>query len=777
MTTMSDGVATSTLSAADGSPKRAGVYRILAFALTAAAVASGIATAVALSDSGTGGTSIETIRILFLLDLAFVLVLGALVTVRLMRLWAERRRGLAGSGLLVRMVVIFSLVAVTPAVLVAAFSVLFGGIGLQTWFSDQVRTAVLASNAVAQSYLKEHRQGIVAEAFAMANDLNRDAAELMSDPRLFSHRLSLQANLRSLPEALVFDSNGRVLARTPLSLSLELDLGLISGRDIDLADRGLVAMLATESEDRARALVRLAGFPDAYLVIGRFVDVDVLSHIEQTAQAVSIYKGLEERREGLLWMFVAIFAVMTLLLLLAAVWTGLTLSGQISKPVSDLIIAADRIRKGDLGVRVDTSHTVEELDTLGRAFNRMTGQLETQRHSLVVANRQLDERRQFTEAVLSGVSAGVIGLDRDGRINLPNRSASELLGTELEERIGAPLRDIAPEMGKLVDTARVSPDRTWESEIVIVRDGRPATFFVRIVAERLRNQVVGFVATFDDITPLVAAQRTAAWADVARRVAHEIKNPLTPIQLAAERLNRKYAGQIESERDTFKACVDTIVRRVEDIRRMVDEFSSFARMPRPDPKMENLSELLRQAVFLERTRSPRIRFELDLPRSEVKLRCDGRQIAQALTNLLKNAAEAISERGTDDDDSPVDGVIRAVLNQDRDPQGADRIRLVIEDDGPGLPDSLRDRLTEPYVTSRAGGTGLGLAIVRKIVEDHGAELIIENREKGGARVSIVFHGGDGAAAATADAVEAGAFAGTREFLANGLPATGGIGEG
>ena len=725
--------------------RRAGLYRMLAFALTAAAVASGIATAVALSDSGIDGTNIETIRILFLLDLAFVLVLGALVAIRLARLWAERRRGLAGSGLLVRMVVIFSLVAVTPAVLVAGFSVLFGGIGLQTWFSDQVRSAVLASDAVARSYLEEHRDSIKAEAFAMANDLNRDAPALMSDPRLFSHRLSLQANLRSLPEAVVFDSNARILARTPLSLSLELDLGLISGNDIERADRGQVAILDTGNDDRARALVKLFGFPDAYLVVGRFLDVDVLSHIEQTAQALSLYRGLEERREQLLFMFVLIFVVVTLLLLLAAVWTGLNLSGRISKPISALIIAADRIRRGDQGVRVEVSNSVEELDSLGRAFNRMTGQLETQRDSLVVANRQLDERRQFTEAVLSGVSAGVIGLDREGNINLPNRSASELLGVDLEAAIGTPLRDIAPEMAGLTEQAREFPDRTWEAEVTLMRDGRPATFFVRIVAERLRNAVVGFVATFDDITPLVAAQRTAAWADVARRVAHEIKNPLTPIQLAAERLNRRYGRQIEDDTETFKACVSTIVRRVEDIRRMVDEFTSFARMPRPDPKPENLSELLRQAVFMERTRSPGIRFDLHLPQEEVKLRCDGRQIAQALTNLLKNASEAIVEQRKEEGADQGRGAVAVFLERDHDSSLGRTVRVVIEDNGPGLPEDLLDRLTDPYVTTRAKGSGLGLAIVRKIMEDHGGDLILENRDGGGARVAIVFRSVDGPA--------------------------------
>lgn len=720
------------------------LYRKLAFALTIAAVASGIATAIAWSGASEKGVDPDTISIMLIVDFVLVMVLGALVAVRLVRLWGERRRGLAGSGLLVRMVVMFSLVAVTPAILVAVFAALFLKFGLQSWFSDQVRTAVFASNAVAQAYLEEHRKSIQVEAFAMANDLNRDAPEIMSDPRLFNHRLALQANLRSLPEALVMNGSGQVLAMTPLSLSLQLDLGSIPREAIARADRGEVATLPQTDDERVRAVVKLNRFVDAYLVVGRFIDADALSHIERTAEAVAQYQRVEERGGEIFVTFVLIFAMIAVLLLLAAVWTGLTLSAQISAPITRLIMAADRIRHGDHGVRVDTSEAVEELETLGRAFNRMTGQLETQRDSLIVANRQLDERRRFTETVLSGVTAGVIGLDQEGRINLPNRSASTLIGAHLEAAVGASLNEVVPEMSELFEKARSSPDRTWESEIALDRHGKRATLFVRIVAEQMREQVVGFVVTFDDISPLVAAQRTAAWADVARRVAHEIKNPLTPIQLSAERLKRRYASRIDSDDETFGSCIDTIGRRVEDIRRMVDEFSSFARMPRPEMKGENLAELLRQAVFLERERSPGIRFELNLPPGPIALQCDSRQIGQAFTNLLKNAAEAISESSLEPKDGGTAGTVS--ITASREDGAAPKIRVIVEDTGPGLPGDLMDRLTEPYVTTRTKGTGLGLAIVRKIVEDHGAELLLENREGGGARVTLVFDGaGDPAA--------------------------------
>ncbi|TVR80840.1 MAG: PAS domain-containing sensor histidine kinase [Rhodospirillales bacterium] len=742
--------------------RRVGFYRKTAQFLAVAAVASGTATVAVWTGTIDPGERRGVLVALLLLDLSLLLMLGALVAFQVVKAWAERRRGLAGAGLHVRLVLMFSLVAVTPAILVAVFSALFLNFGLQAWFSERVRTAVIASNAVAEAYLEEHQKSIVAEALALANDLNRDAPVLMANPDLFSMALSEQADLRSLPEALVVDSNARVLARTPLSLSLELDL--VPRNTIERAAQGQVAVISDETASRVRAVVRLNRFIDAYLVVGRFIDPEVLGNIERTSDAVSQYQHLEQQREGILITFVMIFVVVALLLLMAAAWTGLALATQISKPVSHLIAAADRIRKGDLGVRVDTTNSVEELDTLGRAFNRMTGQLESQRQSLVVANRQLDDRRRFTETVLSGVSAGVVGLDRDGLINLPNRSASVLLHTDLSAEIGRPLKDVAPEMRELLDLAISQPDRTHEAEIRPMREDGPRTLIARVVAERVDGEVFGYVVTLDDITALVSAQRKAAWADVARRIAHEIKNPLTPIQLAAERLQRKYQRDIVTDADTFKACTGTIIRRVEDIRRMVDEFSSFARMPRPDLKPENLSELVRQAVFLERSRNPHIRFDAVMPSDDVVVVCDGRQIAQALTNVLKNAAEAVEERGSSADaGNLVDGRTgedggksashpgrpepgRVVVGIERltgsGSDGPERIAVSVDDNGRGLPMELRDRITEPYVTTRAKGTGLGLAIVKKIAEDHSADLTFEDRPEGGTRVRIIFQGAE-----------------------------------
>jgi len=371
---------------------------------------------------------------------------------------------------------------------------------------------------------------------------------------------------------------------------------------------------------------------------------------------------------------------------------------------------------------------------MSRTFNRMTSQLEAQRNALMNANRELDDRRQFTELVLSGVSAGVIGLDAKGHINLPNRSASELLLTDLDARIGDDLETVAPEMATLLEAARRRPGRMAEGEITLQRKGQPRTLLVRIVTELSHEGPTGYVVTFDDVSELLSAQRKAAWADIARRIAHEIKNPLTPIQLSAERLKRKYLKEIKSDPETFAVCTDTIVRQVGDIGRMVDEFSSFARMPAPVMQAENLSAICRQAAFLQQNANPAIRYRADMPPAPVTVSCDARQIGQAVTNLMLNAAESIELRPAPAaGELPEGEIVLRVTSRDG------RAEIAVEDNGRGLPAEGRERLTEPYVTTRTKGTGLGLAIVKKIMEDHGGDLILEDRPGGGAIVRLVLN--------------------------------------
>ncbi len=716
--------------------RRVGLHRKLAFGLAVAAVLSGVATVATLAGSSPFGPDPWVVLFLLVLDALLLLSLGAVVGLRLYRMWTDRRRGMAGSRLHIRLVLLFSLVALTPAILMAVFSWMFLNFGIQSWFHERVRTAVSASRAVAVAYMHEHRQNIRADALAMANDLNREAPVLVRNQRLFDQMLSTQAGARGLPEALVMDGFGRVLARSELSLSLEFDL--VSRAALEQARLGDIVVLTSDQDDRVRAVIRLDRFVDAYLLVGRFVDAKALEYIERTNRAVDQYERLEKDRVGFEITFVMIYVVVSLLLLLAAGWVGLTLATQLARPISSLIEAAERVRKGDLTARVEVPASHDETGNLIRAFNRMTSQLETQQLGLIEANRQLDERRRFTETVLSGVSAGVIGLDAEGRIHLPNRSASELLATDLEHLIGQSLGDTVPEMANLLSEVINRPERQHSSEITVVRRRRIRTLLVRMAAERLGGDIIGYVVTFDDITELQSAQRKAAWADIARRIAHEIKNPLTPIRLSAERLKRKYLGEITTDPETFATCTDIIVRQVSDIGRMVDEFSSFARMPQPSMKTENLSEICRQAIFLERNRHPDIEFALEIPQDDMRLRCDSQQISRALTNILKNAAESIGGANARPGGSNQPGVIGLTLIRE-DAEGGAHTTIVVEDNGEGLPKQERNHLTEPYVTTHDKGTGLGLAIVKKIMEDHNADLVLEDREEGGARISLVFH--------------------------------------
>lgn len=708
---------------------RVGLGRKLALALGVFALVSGLATLMALRGMWPGTAPPHLDQLFLLLNLVLLLPLVAIVAWRLVQLWTERRSGLAGSRLHTRLVVLFSLVAVIPTIVVAVLSYMLFSFGVQAWFSERVRTAVTGSLAVAQAYLHEHQQAIRADVASMANDLNRDANLLSLDPQRFQEVVRAQAALRSLNEAIVFDGQGHLLARTGFSFALELQP--VPDWAMAAARAGDIAVMTNDNDDRVRALVRLDRFGDVYLYAGRFIDPEVINHMRQTQSAVAQYEKLEGQRSHYQIAFSLVFFAVGLLLLTGAVWGGLSFATRLARPISLLVAAAERVRSGDLSARVPAGDSDEEFSSLSRAFNRMTHQLQTQQSELMEANRQLDQRRRFTETVLSGVSAGVIGLDQHGRINLPNRSASLLLGTELEQHIGQELTEVVPEMAELLVEMERRPDRLAESQVQLLRGGRARTLLVRMAVERLEGEAKGYVVTFDDITELQAAQRKAAWADVARRIAHEIKNPLTPIQLSAERLKRKYLKDIHTDPDTFIACTDTIIRHVGDIGRMVNEFSSFARMPAPILKAEDLGEIVRQSAFLQRAATPEIRVETDLPALPIRLSCDSRQITQALVNLLKNAAESIHSR--DGDVPPGYILVKAVEGE-----GGD-IVLAVEDNGRGLPEEGRERLTEPYVTTHAKGTGLGLAIVKKIMEDHNGELVLEDREGGGALVKLVFH--------------------------------------
>ncbi|GGG29094.1 PAS domain-containing sensor histidine kinase [Caldovatus sediminis] len=725
--------------------------RAVTLGLAIGALLMGVATFVVLSGgSPLGPTSPGQVVGLVLVNAAFVLLLVASLAARLVRMWLERRRGSAGSRLHVRLVLLFGVVAVVPALLVAGWAAVFFNLGIQAWFSDRVQTALEASLQASRAYLEEHRNAIRADALAMANELNRIVV-LRPGPIPFADTLAFQTSLLGLTSATVFEPGSRVLA-AHAGEGAAPDLSLLPADAVEAAQAGEVVVLPGGSESRVSALVSLNVGPGLLLLVDRPLDPGVLDHMRTTALAYQEYAELDRNRGGLQITFAVIFAIAALLVLLAAVLIGLVLANQLARPISRLIHAAERVRAGDLATRVEEGRADDEIASLSRAFNRMTSQLAAQRAELMEAYRQIDERRRFTETVLAGVSAGVVGLDPDGRVNLPNRSASALLGVDMDAAIGLPLAGVVPEFAALLEQARAAPARSHTAEIRIGPPAHRRTLLARIGGMTQGEAVAGYVLTFDDISELLAAQRKAAWADVARRIAHEIKNPLTPIQLSAERLKRRYLKEIRSDPETFRACTDTIVRQVGDIGRMVDEFSAFARMPQPVIRPEELAQVVREALVLQRDAHPEIAYEVRLPDQAPAVPCDRRLLGQALTNLLQNAADAIAmrrERESARPDRAGSDHVSDSTAAEPGPAGritvileacGDAARLAVEDDGIGLPQGEeRDRLAEPYVTHKPKGTGLGLAIVKKIMEDHGGGLVLEDRQDGpGARAVLTL---------------------------------------
>jgi two-component system nitrogen regulation sensor histidine kinase NtrY len=699
--------------------------------LTIAAVASGIATYLVLTHRS---TDINTVYWLLNLDLVLLLLLGTIIARQVAKLWSERRRGAAGSRLHVRLVVVFGFLAAAPAILMAIFSAVFFYFGVQAWFNDRVSTAVNESLEVAQAYLREHQQVMRADVLAMANDLDREAPGLVGNPDVFNQVMQTQSMLRNLPEAIVVHSDGKVIARAPLSLSLELE-GVMQ-KDIVHAAAGEVVLMTGDAHDRIRALVRLDRFFDSYLYVGRLVDANVLMHMQTAETAVREYTTLQGRHSQLQVSITAMFMAVALLLLLAAVWFGLTFAEQLVVPIGALITAAERVRMGDLSVRVAAASNNDEFGLLGAAFNRMTNQIEAQQAELMEANAMLDERRRFTEAVLAGTSSGVVGLDGAGFVTLANTRAAFLLqGDQLESPVGRKLTDFVPEMETIMESAEGPAPLQMEYAF---GEGPRRTLLIRVTREQSdAGESSGAVVTIDDISALVSAQRKAAWADVARRIAHEIKNPLTPIQLAAERLKRKYLPQIHDDPETFEKCTDTIIRQVNDIGHMVNEFSAYARMPVPIKRMENLVEVCQDALVLQKQAHPDIEFGFISSEPAMESKIDRSQFTQVITNLLQNAIDSIHERRQQDERYTDGGQIKILL----DCRGGN-IVVTVEDDGGGLPEKIKEHLLEPYVTTRKKGSGLGLAIVKKIMEDHDGSVVLENNThqdvKSGAKAVIVF---------------------------------------
>jgi len=669
----------------------------------------------------------------------FILVLSLLVLIgwRIARLMATRRSGRAGAKLHVRLVTWFSAIAVVPVILIAIFASVTLNLGLDQMFTGRVRQALDSAQNVAHRFIVAEASGITLSAGEIAENLAHDPTLIDENKQLnvglMMTKIAFMTKDRGLIGSFLLDSQGRELGKSA-ALNYSAELKPSAG---DFADAKAGKILVNGSPDTGlvHGLVRLPFLKDAYLLVVEKVDPQVFGYYNRTKAAVGEYNELNKSRLKTQFLFALLYALVAVVVLLAAIWSGLWAANRLVRPISDLIDAAGRVSEGDLAAQVWVERGDDELGMLGLAFNRMTQQLSAQRGDLVAANRLNEIRRRFTETVLSGVSAGVIGVDGDGRITIINRAAERLLNAAPEDMESSHYSEAVPELAPLILRAMSEPAGRAGGEVTIKRGGKPRSLSVQVTSER--GSTDGFVVTFDDITDLVSAQRTAAWADVARRIAHEIKNPLTPIQLSAERLKRKYSHEIVTDPEVFQQCTDTIVRQVGDIGRMVDEFSSFARMPAPVMRRENAQELLQQAVFLQRVANPAITFSTAAPKDGLYFEGDGRLISQALTNVLKNAGESIAARIAKGDDEP-GRITIALLPSDKD-AGGESFSYRVTDNGIGLPPEHRHRLTEPYVTTRAKGTGLGLAIVRKIMEDHGGEITLTDAESGeGAEVTLTL---------------------------------------
>lgn len=701
------------------------LVRKLAIVLMLAAIASGIVTYTAITQSSNPfGPDPRTVIGLVLTDLTLLLGLMVIISRRLVKLWAERCKGSVGSQLQTRIVLMFLLVSVIPTIIVATFSTLFFNYGIQSWFDKRVNTALEESVAVAEAYLAEHKNLISADAWSMAAEMNKKSYLMSTNPEAYQEAVVKEAKERYLADAIIFQNN-KILAKTNLSYSLSFERLPLSA--IKKASEGNVVVMTGDDEDLVRALIKLEGFVDpyrldyveTYLLVGRFVDSKVLEHLEKTRGAATEYRRLQSTISEAQINFSFVFIAVAMLLLLVAAWVGIMFALSIAKPISAMVFATQRVKAGDLSARVEEGKK-DEIGRLARAFNRMTQQLSRQRSELMNANHQIDARRHFIETVLSGVSAGVIALDSQKRISLFNRSAVKLLNMQSGDLHNEMFLEAFPEMVDMLEEAERRPNKSVEGQVTLIRGKNKLMLLVRIAAERLSKEIEGYVVTFDDVTELLSAQRRAAWSDVARRIAHEIKNPLTPIHLAAERLKRKYSQEV-SDPATFIKYTDTVVRHVVSIGQMVEEFANFARMPAPVFAEIDLKEIIKNTVFSrECAEKQGIRYEMDLPDGKQPFLCDENQIARVLGNLIKNAEEALErEEGVEE------GVIHIALKRDE-----GNYSITIQDNGFGFPSNLMDRLTEPYITTRKKGTGLGLAIVKKIIEDHNGSLVLENNEIG-----------------------------------------------
>ena len=667
---------------------------------------------------------------LLLANSVLVVLMLLMIGAQMLHLILERRRGTAGTGLHIRLISLFSIIALVPAILVAVFATVTLNRGLDTWFSDRTRAIVDTASTVADAYLTNASEATRTDTANIAADLVQQLNDFNNDRPTYLKRIARHVALRNLAAAFVFDGATKQI-QANVTADERIKFIAPPPEAVEKADKGeLVVLQPGRGGNLVRALIKLQGYPSHFLYIYRIVSPVVIDQLTKTRDAKAEYDQLLKQRVGVQLTFGTVYAVVALIFLLASIWAGMWFSDRLVAPIVRLLSASREVAKGDFNAKVNVIDGPGDLMTLSRTFNMMTDQIKFHQDQLVETNEQLDDRRRFTEAMLAGVSAGVIGINPDHRISLINRSALILLGRPEAEFLGQPIEDKLPDMAPIYALALSRPSGAAEGQVDMKINNQDISFIVRITTERGDEAEHGYVLTFDDITQLVSAQRNSAWSDIARRIAHEIKNPLTPIQLSAERLKRKYLKEITSDKAVFEQCTDTIIRQVGDLGRIVDEFSSFARMPSAVPEPNNLNDVVRDATVLQRVSAGDIEINLKLAEPPLQFSFDRRLLTQAITNLVKNSREAIEAREDQSKFGKID-VITGTSN--------DMPYVAVIDNGVGLPQENRNRLAEPYMTTREKGTGLGLAIVKRIMEEHGGRLRLEDAPGGqGASVTLFF---------------------------------------
>jgi two-component system nitrogen regulation sensor histidine kinase NtrY len=668
----------------------------------------------------------DVVLTVLLINILLILAMFAVIGTQAYGLVRAWRNKMAGARIHVRIVALFTVIAALPAILLAVAATVSFSRSIDNWFSSRTRTIVANSLDVARAYLEEHGQVIRSDVVNMAKDVDdlagRNGITQPSSSEL-GNLVMAQTGLRDLSLAAIIDNQGRIIRQS--AGDTRVRYAPPPAALIAQADAGQAPLIGpSEGNTRVAALARLERFPGTYLYAARNVNPRVVGHMLRTEDAVAEYQRLRDTRGGLKLVHGVMYFMIAMTGVLAAIWVGLWFARHLVAPIRRLIGAAQRVARGDLTVKLPLLRGEGDLRRLSRDFNYMTQQIAEQRNELVTTNAQLIERRRFMEAVLSGVSAGVIGLDAEGRIRLANPSAERLLGITAGDLVGQKLTEAVPGLAEAIadDTAPDLKSRA-QTQVTLSVSGEERSFAVRVTREQAGSGAQGSVVTFDDITELVSAQRASAWGDVARRIAHEIKNPLTPIQLSAERIRRKYGASISNDRETFEKLTDTIVRQVGDIKKMVDEFASFARVPKPQMEAADIREALQEPFILFREAHPGVAYDISMPQAAVIVSCDQRLMTQAITNLVKNATESV-ESASEAPDREADWRPRVEARLKCE---ADRVVIEIIDNGLGLPKQQRARLLEPYVTTKGHkGTGLGLAIVQKIIEQHGGTLFLED---------------------------------------------------